>query len=685
MRSNYSAEDGELYSFAGQFFTSLNVKRDNVKNAVEKVVNSEKNAEHYVGAHSIKTTGNMQVIVQEMINADYSGVIFTANPQGILNEIVLIVGSKTGDLVVEDKTPVTTYYYNITDNVYYSETKENSPVLKPDILSLLFSQAQKIQKLFNFYADIEFCIKDNVIYFLQVRKVTTIKDDKKIILDSSNISESYPGITLPCSQSFARIVYYSAFKSCANILTCNSKVVNNLNNVLENMVHCTNGRMYYLISNWYHLLKILPFSRKIIPIWQEMLGVTQKDVPSTSYTKPSFFVKVKICILFAYYMVVTPKKMQQLNNFFSNVYTNYKTCVQNTNNSAQLFSLLQTIIQNVGSKWGITLINDMYAFIYTSLAKKINAANIANIHKLESLNPVLAINKLAKTAKEHGLNSNEYTSQKEQYLNKYGDRCLEELKLESKTMNTNPEMLDVYINNYEYNEIKTPHAEDTSGDKYIVRCAKKGIFNRELSRMNRTRLYGLARSIFYKIGTNFVKDGIIAAPDDIFYLYINEIEQCINEKKVMQQTITNRKHLYEEYENLPAYTRLVFQQKVFDKAPLNAKIDTENFNKGFLQGTPSSGGIVRASVLVVKKPSLNINTSGKILVTDITDPGWVFLIKNAKGVIAQRGSLLSHTAIITRELKKPSVVGVAGVMSALKTGDVVELNGDTGVITKINT
>jgi pyruvate,water dikinase len=64
----------------------------------------------------------------------------------------------------------------------------------------------------------------------------------------------------------------------------------------------------------------------------------------------------------------------------------------------------------------------------------------------------------------------------------------------------------------------------------------------------------------------------------------------------------------------------------------------------------------------------------------MTDPGWVFLIQNAAGVVAEKGSLLSHTAIITRELRKPAVVGVEGAVGLLKTGDIVAIDGDSGTV-----
>ena len=86
-------------------------------------------------------------------------------------------------------------------------------------------------------------------------------------------------------------------------------------------------------------------------------------------------------------------------------------------------------------------------------------------------------------------------------------------------------------------------------------------------------------------------------------------------------------------------------------------------------------------VLIIESPTKQYDTARKILVTRSTDPGWVFMLSTAKGIISERGSLLSHTAIISRELKIPSVVGVENATKLLKTGDKITLNGKTGKIT----
>jgi pyruvate,water dikinase len=64
----------------------------------------------------------------------------------------------------------------------------------------------------------------------------------------------------------------------------------------------------------------------------------------------------------------------------------------------------------------------------------------------------------------------------------------------------------------------------------------------------------------------------------------------------------------------------------------------------------------------------------------MTDPGWVFLMVSAAGLVVEKGSLLSHTAIIGRELGVPTVVGVEGATELIRNGQVIQVNGQTGEI-----
>ena len=656
VRSSCDVEDSSENSFAGCFKTVLNVNKEQLEEAAFQVFES-------FGEYSGK------VIIQEMISSEISGVIFTANPIGILNEMVVVAGLGLGDGVVEDKINTSTYYYNIDDKIYYYDGEN---ILKNDVVKELIQIAQTIKEHFAFETDIEFAIHDGRIYILQVRPITTLKDvNEMIILDNSNIVESYPGISLPLTQDFVKEIYYKVFRSLVHRLTGDKVLVGKMDARLKNMTDIANARVYYRISNWYNVLSLLPFSKKIISIWQEMLGVTNKKV--TCDFKAGFKTKAHVLGSFINLIITSPKKMEELNQYFIEKQGEYRLLIDKAHTTEELLNAYGTIMQDLTSVWDITLVNDMYSFIFTALSGKKGKVRLANIKNLESMKPVIELNELVKLYKSQGLSDICLAKEKE-YIENFGDRCLEELKLETKTYRTNPELLRQYIEGAEI--LALPNKTTAGKDKYYVRKAKIGIYNREISRMNRTRIFGMAREIMLRIGDNFVMQGYLKSREDVFYLFYRELSENQNYTQVVEE----RRKLYKNYESLPAFSRLVFKDEIYHKNYVHS--GTELLEKpDKLFGIASSVGIVKGEVLVIDSPDINIDTSNKIIVTKTTDPGWVFLIKNSLGIVAEKGSMLSHTAIITRELKKPSVVNVKDITKVVKTGDMVELNAAEGMIT----
>jgi pyruvate,water dikinase len=72
-----------------------------------------------------------------------------------------------------------------------------------------------------------------------------------------------------------------------------------------------------------------------------------------------------------------------------------------------------------------------------------------------------------------------------------------------------------------------------------------------------------------------------------------------------------------------------------------------------------------------------------ILVAEHTDPGWIMVFPAARGLLVERGSLLSHAAIVSRELGIPAIVSLPGVTRWLEDGDSVEMDGSTGIVRRI--
>jgi pyruvate,water dikinase len=188
----------------------------------------------------------------------------------------------------------------------------------------------------------------------------------------------------------------------------------------------------------------------------------------------------------------------------------------------------------------------------------------------------------------------------------------------------------------------------------------------------------MVRSMFLQIGSELVKKKLLNNYKDVFYLTIDELFNYNNYD--LKELVRDRKNEYYIYNELPNYSRLIFTGSEFDKHHKRVNNVKKEISKNKLLGTPSSSGIVKGYAIVVDDIKKIKNVKDKILITKMTDPGWVFLLATCKGVISEKGSLLSHTAIISRELKVPSIVGVDDVTNIIKNNDYIKMNANTGEI-----
>lgn len=775
VRSNFSAEDSGEHSFAGQFLTRLNVKREKVQEAVQEVFASyagsldyKEKANRGKAEYDLKQQGNAEqrenaecqknavqqenagqkkaellvetVLIQEMLFPEKSGVLFTKNPKGILSEMVVVLGQGLGDKVVEDQENVLTYHY-FPGECLYQEGHDAGLGLEEEELKTLFTLGERIERLFQKPMDIEFAIEKGKIYILQAREITTLDMHLPTrILDNSNISESFPGICLPLSESFAGEMYSGIFTSLGRRFL--GKRVSSYEALFQRMVGGFSGRMYYEISSWYDILRLLPFSGKIIPVWQGMLGVSNEEI-SFSKKKPGFFLKCRIALLFCYYFLVSQRKMKKLDKFFQERYASYSKRVDETEDAQALYRIFLEMKEDLLREWDITLMNDMVSFISTHLYGKKTAFS------LETMKPVRALSALKAVARKHGLDSEEYRREKKSYISAYGDRIEGELKLETRTYRSNEELLDLWIldaleteetdraglpeaghsiqtaygekDSFEKDSIETDYSEKDCEEtsrmekpseqkqrkSFLYRLAESSCNNREISRLHRTRSFGLMRSIVDKIGEKTI--GF-----DVYYLSLDELKKLLFSGKDFSLKIAREKELRKAYEKLPVLSRVKLLGKV-DRDPLAGEIHVlsyESFkgksgessvpfweesknleSKGKTESTPRvffgrgvSKGIFQGEVLKIKSlQELRAKEAkGKILLSYSTDPGWFPYLNMAEGLITERGSLLSHSAILARELEKPAVVNIPNIMEELQSGDIVEIDGDLGICSVLN-
>ena len=693
VRSSSNLEDGTSDSFAGQFKTFLQVSRDDLSLRIHDCFLSlaSENVIEYIRRKKLSPDQiEMNVLVQKMVASELSGVIFTANPQGLLNETVITVGAGLGEGVVSEKVATTSYFFNRTDDIYYFDGAND--YLDDHMVRRIIDEVAKIEQILGKYLDIEFALVGKSLWILQARPITTLKTDAPLVLDNSNIVESYPGISLPLTISFAELVYSSAFESeCRRVLR-DEKELKKQSHIFTQMVGSCNGRMYYKISNWYALIDYLPFHNKITPMWEEMLGI--QNVTKRK-SQANFRLRTRVAKNYLSELRKISKSMDWLNKYFIQVEREFRRDFTEDLDLKQSIKIFHRVADQLIPHWDYTLINDMYAFINVGILKKQlgDQANalISNISNLESMKPVQEMVRLAYA--KSNLTEEEYARRFEKYIEKYGDRNVEELKLESRTFRTNPEILQRRIDEYcehpkkleqLYNSMMHAETKDTSKYGRLVRAqlrrCENGIRNREISRLNRSRIFGIVRDIFDHVGRLLAREKAIARAEDIYYLRIDEVEKYVRKPFNLKEIVTKRKAEYAIFAQLPSYSKLIFADREFDKLPTMINSRAQKFSREYLRGTPCSDGCVTAKVVVVESAQDLQDTHGKILVTRSTDPGWVFALSTAKGVISERGSLLSHTAIISRELGVPAVVGIKDVTKILQTGDLVTIDGHTGEV-----
>ena len=170
-------------------------------------------------------------------------------------------------------------------------------------------------------------------------------------------------------------------------------------------------------------------------------------------------------------------------------------------------------------------------------------------------------------------------------------------------------------------------------------------------------------------------EGLLENPDDIFYFQLEEIS---NPPAKIKELIKRRKEQYAAYHSL-------VPQKYFaitsdELAPLEK--NSPHCDKKIF-ALPCSPGKISGRIKIFHEFELPQNIDFDIAVAKNTDPGWTPLFGLVKGLIVENGGMLSHAAIVSRELGIPAVIGAENALNILKNGQVVEINGNIGEISVI--
>ena len=189
--------------------------------------------------------------------------------------------------------------------------------------------------------------------------------------------------------------------------------------------------------------------------------------------------------------------------------------------------------------------------------------------------------------------------------------------------------------------------------------------------------YGELRNYFLAAGKTLVDESVLRQSDDVFFLEPHEVEELVSAQRVngtIDRLVGERKQQYEMLNQEPA-PDLVFHG-MFTDNPRPA---------GNMSGIGCSPGVSEGFARVLKDISeAKLLEPGEILIASHTDPGWTPLFLICKGLVAETGGFLSHGATVAREYGIPAVVSVPGATEKIQTGDLVVVDGSSGVVTIIN-
>ena len=596
--------------------------------------------------------------------------------------------------------------------------------------------------------------KEVGVWLLQSRPITSLTDradpDATLaIWDNSNIVESYSGVTTPLTFSFAREIYQHVYEQFCRLMGVPERVIRAREDVFRNMLGLVRGRLYYNLLNWYRVLGLLPGYQVNRRFMEQMMGVKEplpdalsEEISSGGGNRLIDAVHLTRTLAGLVVNHFTLKRRVQafyrrLNEALAPPYPPLED-----RRPDELAAHYRDLRKRLLLAWDAPLVNDFFAMMFYGVLRRLAGTwcgdrdgalqndLIAGEGGMVSAEPALRLRRLAMLAVRDApllgalttgeLDSietaidaaPEFKREYREYLEKFGERTVNELKLESATLHDDPLPFLRAIGALGRQIAGSGSAAgEASGDRlraearaktaralaghplrrlffgWVLRHARTRIRDRENLRLERTRLFGRVRRIFLELGRRLHALNLLDDPRDVLYLEVDELLAFVDGRATtgdLRGLTAVRRAEFARYEREPApddrfETRgPIYHGHDFRRA---ARVTPETGDER--RGLGCSPGVVRGTVRVVADPTTVDLQQRSILVAEHTDPGWIMIFPTALGVLVERGSLLSHAAIVARELGIPAVVSIPGVTRWLRDGDVVEFDGSTGVVRRV--
>jgi pyruvate,water dikinase len=790
VRSSARDEDGRQHSFAGQLQSYLNVGPADVLDRVHAVWSSAR-SDRLLAYRRERGIAIRQdppaVIVQRMVHARAAGVAFSADPVSGRRSIAvvsavyglgsaLVSGESDADAWQVDRDGVLVerriahkQRMHVVDvcapegvrGVDVSAADSHHSVLNDDEVRAVASLARRCARLFGRPQDIEWAYEGDRLMLLQSRPITSLDsvpdpDGELGVWDNSNIVESYSGVTLPLTFSFASEIYEHVYRQFCRLMRVREAAIHERDHAFRNLLGLVRGRLYYNLLNWYRILALLPGFALNRSFMEQMMGVEEPLPPRMAQQIAHGNARGRVLDTLALMRTIAGLVASHvtLERRVRAFYARLNAALRppdrplETLRPDELVAHYRELRRRLLLSWDAPLVNDFFAMIYYGLLRRaarswcddrdgtLQNDLIAGDGGLVSAEPALKLQRLARLAASrpgmvdlllHGTldeirveiqNFPEFGAAVAAYLERFGDRTVNELKLESLTLHDDPLPLFRSVGaiarglTHEGSEAAGAF-EESAGARlradarmrvaealrrrpaprllfaWLLRQARSRVRDRENLRFERTRLFARVRRIFVELGRHLFSQNLLDDPRDVFYLEIDEVLAFVEGRSCttnLRGLVRLRKAEFSEYEaQEPPDARfethgVVYRGHDFRAARTNAA-ETGCEER---RGTGCSPGQISGPVRVVKDPRHVDLSHRAILVAEHTDPGWVVAFPSALGILVERGSLLSHAAIVARELGIPAVVAVPGLSGWVKDGDWVELDGRTGVVRRVS-
>jgi rifampicin phosphotransferase len=220
--------------------------------------------------------------------------------------------------------------------------------------------------------------------------------------------------------------------------------------------------------------------------------------------------------------------------------------------------------------------------------------------------------------------------------------------------------------------------------RIVLHATQASIGHRERARMKQALLYTRLRHLLLACGRVLHQADRITRPDDVYFISHEELAALLEGRgsgQALARRIADARREQAAHATLCAPDVLELPAGATWTPSMAQPSAADGTGAQTLYGISACGGSFAGPAVVVEDVSgIGTIRPGEILVTRQTDPGWAAVFFMVKGLVIERGGMLSHGAIIAREYGIPAVIGVRGATTQIRSGQSIHVNGDQGVV-----